>query len=129
MKTMSVLFVVCFGVSSVLASTPKGSAEGVNWAKAEKNYIANLHSENTGVVTSTANHIRRYKLTGAADELIELLSADRTDNVKIAAAWALVSVCGEEGREAVEEAANTEENEMLVTFYRTILASPVTAER
>ncbi len=47
MKTMSVLFVVCFGVSTVFASTPKGSAEGVDWAKAEKNYIANLHSDNT----------------------------------------------------------------------------------
>ncbi len=80
------------------------------------------------MVTSTANHIRRYKLTGAADELIELLSAEQADNVKISAAWALVSVCGEEGREAVEEAAKTEENEMLVTFYRSILNTPVTAE-
>lgn len=129
MKKLSVLFAVFLGISCVFASTPKTtSTESVDWTKAEQQYKANLKSENTGVVTSAVNHIRKYKLTGAVEELKALLAKENADNVKISAAFTLLTVGGTEGRTAVETAMETEENELLVEFYRSILQSTLAAQ-
>ncbi|MCK9409471.1 MAG: hypothetical protein WCX28_05910 [Bacteriovoracaceae bacterium] len=122
MKKLSVLFVVFFGVSYLFASTPKiDTNESVNWTKAEQNYKANLKSDNNGVITSAANYIRKYKLSGAVEELKPLLKKNNADNVKMSGALALLTIGGAEGRTAVETALETEENELVVEFYRSIL--------
>lgn len=124
MKKLFVLFAVFLGISTVFASTPKTtSAESVDWTKAEQQYKANLKSENTGVVTSAVNHIRKYKLAGAVEELKALLKKENADNVKMSAALTLLTVGGAEGRTAVESAMESEENELLVEFYRSVLQS------
>ena len=70
-----------------------------------------------------ASHIRAYKLQGAVNELKSLLTTS-SENVRMSAAYALVVVGGDEGREAVEKAIPNEENEIVSTFYRSILAQP-----
>ncbi len=130
MKKIHVLFVVVFGVSSLFASGPKNDSNmTVDWSKAEMNYKANLRSDNAGVKISAANFIRKYKLSGAVDELKELLSNDNADNVKMSAALALLSVGGEEGRASVEKALKSEENEIVGEFYRSVLHTTVVSER
>ncbi len=130
MKKIHVLFVVLFGISSLFASEPKNDSNAaVDWSKAEQNYIANLRSENTGVKVSAANFVRRYKLSGAVDELKVLLSKDNAENVKMSAALALVCVCGSDGRTSVEKALETEESEIVSEFYRSILHTAVVSER
>ena len=112
-------------VSFAFASNPKKEQKGatVDWNKAEENYIAALKSDNPGVQASAASHIREYKLQGAVNELKSLLTTN-SENVRMSAAYALVVVGGEEGRAAVEEAIPNEENEIVSTFYRSILAQP-----
>ena len=130
MKKFYVLFVVLLGVSFLSASTPKNNTrETIDWVKAEENYKADLKSDNNGVVTSAANYVRKYNLTGAVDELTSLLTQDNTETVKMSAALALVSVGGEKGRTAVENASETEESEVLVAFYRSILSATLTAQQ
>ena len=122
MKKLHVLFVVLLGVSFLFASTPKNnSTDSVDWTKAEKNYKANLKSDNNGVITSAAGYIRKYKLSGATEELKSLLTKEKAENVKMSAALALISVGGEDGRTAVENALEKEESEIVVVFYRSIL--------
>jgi hypothetical protein len=128
MKKLQVLFVVLLGVSFLAASAPKNSSnDTVDWTKAEQAYKANLKSENNGVITSAAGYIRKYKLTGAAEELKMLLAKENADNVKMAAALSLLSVGGTEGRIAVENAVEKEESEIVVEFYRSILHTTLTA--
>jgi uncharacterized protein YegP (UPF0339 family) len=128
MRTLIVLFAVLLGISLLSASTPKtNAAESVDWSKAEQNYKANLKSDNSGVITSAANYIRKYKMTGAVEDLKKLLGKENADNVKMSAALTLLTVGGSEGRTAVENAVETEENELLVEFYRSILHTTVTA--
>lgn len=127
MKKLFVLFVVFLGVSFVYASTPKTN-ESIDWTKAEQSYKANLRSQNNGVVTSAAGYIRKYKLTGAVEELKALLAADKAENVKMSAALTLLIVGGPEGRNAVETALETEENELVSEFYRSVLQSTMAAK-
>lgn len=130
MKKYQLLFVVLFGATSVFASGPENDSNmTVDWAKAEQSYIANLRSDNTGVKVSAANFIRKYKLTGAADELKSLLTKENADNVKMSAALALVTVCGIDGRTCVEKALEQEESEIVVEFYRSILHTSEITER
>lgn len=129
MKKLFVLFAVFLGISAVFASTPKSASdESVDWTKAEQQYKASLRSENTGVVTSAVNYIRKYKLTGAVEELKVLLKKENADNVKMSAALTLLTVGGAEGRTAVESAMATEENELVVEFYRSVLQSTLAAK-
>ncbi|MFZ4620726.1 MAG: hypothetical protein ACOYNS_09215 [Bacteroidota bacterium] len=130
MKQIHMLFVVVFGVSSLFASGPTNDSNmTVDWSKAELNYKANLRSDNVGVKISAANFVRKYKLSGAVDELKELLSKDNADNVKMSAALALLSVGGEDGRTSVEKALENEENEIVSEFYRSVLHTAVISER
>ena len=130
MKKLSVLFVVLLGVSIVFASTPKNSTnDSVDWTKAEQNYRANLKSDNNGVVTSAVNYIRKYKLTGAVEDLKPLLANNNAENVKMSAALALLTVGGAEGRAAVESALEEEESEIVVEFYRSVLHTAIASEK
>jgi len=125
MKYTHFALAALFVVSLAFATTPKkGQEKGtVDWNRAEENYVAALKSDNPGVQASAASHIREYKLQGAVDDLKQLLSTNH-ENVRMSAAYALVVVGGDEGRTAVEEALPKEENEIVSTFYRSILAQP-----
>ncbi len=128
MKKIHVLCVVLLGISVVFASTPKNENDSIDWTKAEQNYKVSLKSDNEGVKASAATYVRKYKLTGAVEELKELLAEDNTEKVKMSAALALVNVGGEEGRKAVEGALEKEENEIVAEFYRSILNNSLSAK-
>ncbi len=130
MKKLQMLCAVFLGVSFLTASTPDTrSAKGVDWEKAEQHYIANLKSDNSGVVSSAAGFVRKYGMTGAVDELISLLKSDNADHVKMSSALSLIRIGGVEGREAIEEAVSGEESELVVEFYKSLLHASSTVER
>ncbi|MEW5799555.1 MAG: hypothetical protein AB1728_11180 [Bacteroidota bacterium] len=128
MKYARFVVLALLAVSFAVAEMPEGNA-AVNWKKAEQNYIVGLKSDNSGVQASSASYIRKYNLTGAIDELKALLEKNNADNVKMSAALALVRIGGEDGRKAVDEALQKEENEIIAEFYRTILNSRDTAQK
>ncbi|MFA6541678.1 MAG: hypothetical protein WCT99_08750 [Bacteroidota bacterium] len=123
MKYARIAVFALLAVSFAAASTPEGSTTGLNWQTVEKNYIAALQSNNAGVQASAAHFIRKYNLTGAVNDLKNVLCKDCPEKVKMSVAYALISVGGEEGRHAVEKAILTEENELVVIFYKSILHS------
>ena len=130
MKTMRVMLAVLLGISFVFAATPESTATTtVNWTKAELNYKACLKSHNNGVKVSAANYIRKYNLTGALEELKTLLTAENAEHVKMAGALALLSVGGNDGRIAILNALKIEENEIVATFYKSILSNQVIAQQ
>ncbi len=128
MKYACFALLALLAVSFAAAGIPKGNAT-VNWDTAEQNYVAALKSDNAGLQASAASHIRKYNLTGAVDELKELLGKNHAENVKMSAALALVKIGGEDGRKAVENALEKEENELVAEFYRTVLHTAATAQR
>ena len=123
------LWAVCLGVSTLFAGTPKEESTAVDWVTAGKMYRANLQSDNSGVQASAAQFIRKYRITGAEDELKALLDTKYEEKVRMAASLALVSVCGEEGRTAVEKALEQEQNEIVAIFYRSVLKDAELAGR
>lgn len=128
MKYAHFVVIALLAVSFAVAGMPEGNTT-VNWEKAEQNYIVALQSTNSGVRASAALQIRKYHLTGTVDELTELLTEEKAENVKMSVALALISVGGQQGRNAVEQALKTEESELVAEFYRTILTAPVTAQK
>lgn len=125
--TPMVVATALFAIAVGFAGTPEKTDSTIDWKKAEQNYVAALQSNNAGAQSSAAFHIQKYNLTGATEELKALLSKENSDNVKMSAALALVKVGGEEGKAAVKEALQTEENELVAEFYRTILSAEITA--
>lgn len=128
MKYARYAFVALLAVSFAVAGTPAGTGNAVDWAKAEKNYIASLKSDNAGVQASAASYIRKYNLCNTLPELKEVLQNSNSEKVKMSVALALVSVCGIDGRTAVEEALQKEESEVLAIFYRSILQGGTTSQ-
>jgi hypothetical protein len=129
MKTMRVMLAVLFGAIFGFAATPENdTSKNVNWTKAELNYEAGLQSDNNGVKVSAANYIRKYNLVGALEELKTLLAAKNTEHVKMAGALALISIGGNEGRTAILNALQTEENEVVAEFYKLILSKQSIAQ-
>jgi len=129
MKYARFALIALLAVSFAAAGVPGGTDETIDWTKAEKNYIAGLHTNNPGLQSSAASHIRKYNLTGAIDELKELLCKNCADNVKMSVALTLVRIGGDDGRDAVKKALQNEENELVAEFYRTILHTEQTAQQ
>ncbi|MDP1676360.1 MAG: HEAT repeat domain-containing protein [Bacteroidota bacterium] len=128
MKTTRVVLAVLLGVTFAFSATPENDPPSVNWSKAELNYKECLKSDNAGVKISSANYIRKYNLTGAVEELKSLLSKENSENVKMSGALALVTIGGSDGRTAIQNALETEENEIVAEFYRSILINPALAQ-
>lgn len=123
MKTMRVMLAVLLGVTFGFSATPEDNSTKVDWSKAELNYKECLKSDNVGVKISSAIYIHKYNLTGAVNELKGLLTKENPDNVKMSGALALLTTGGTEGRTAIENALETEENEIVAEFYRSILSN------
>jgi hypothetical protein len=63
------------------------------------------------------------------EELKSLLAAENAEQVKMAGALALLRVGGNEGRTVIFNALETEENEIVVEFYKSILSNQVIAQQ
>lgn len=123
MKYARFVAAALLAVSLASAGTSGGTDSGVDWSRAEQNYIAGLRSNNAGLQASAAMQIGKYNLTGAVEELKGMLCKNCQEKVKFSVALTLLRIGGEEGRTAVKEALETEENELVAQFYRTILAA------
>ena len=123
MKYASFVWMTILAVSFGAAASPKEGISDTKWEKAKQSYITLLSETNAGVKTSAANFIRIYNIVEAADALKEVLLYDNCEAVKVAAALALLHIAGEEGKTAIKNALATEENEVIIAFYKTILNS------
>ncbi|MCX6139063.1 MAG: HEAT repeat domain-containing protein [Ignavibacteriales bacterium] len=102
---------------------PSTSSTGVDWKKAEDHYIRALHCGNCGVRRSALGFIGEYKLTGAKQQVIEILKSDTQDQNRMAAALALVRLAEKDCIEAVEFAARNDESELVSVFCRSLLTA------
>lgn len=105
------------------ATTPRSTNHSkVDWQKAEKNYLAALASSNVGLRQSAANYLAEYRLTGAVQSLIEVLQTDKVEQLRMAAALALVQLGNKEGVEAVKDASIYDGSEKVAKFCEQLIS-------
>lgn len=107
---------------SAFAKTPKNSTS-VDWSKAEKNYLVALASENIGLRQSAAGFLAEYRLNGGVQPLIEVLRNDKVEQLRMAAALALVQLGNKEGIEAVKDASIYDGSEKVAKFCEQLINS------
>lgn len=107
--------------ASAFATTP--SARVIDWASAEKNYIAAVQSQNIGVQQSAAQFIGEYRLKGAVSELARVLREDPVETTRMKAAASLVRIGGDEALSAVREAVLFDGSEKVARFCEKLMES------
>jgi hypothetical protein len=91
------------------------------WKLAEFNYVNALRTGNEGTKIAAAGYLAEYKLKGGIPELLTVLRTDKCENVRMAAALALVMLDAEEGRTAVEESSLYDGSDRVAKFCETLL--------
>lgn len=120
-QSIIALLILTFAVSAS-ATTPR-TASAVDWTKAEKNYLVALGSDNIGLRKSAASFLAEYRLTGAVQPLIEMLRNDKVEQMRMAAALALVQLGNKDGMDAVKEASVYDGSEKVARFCQQLLDS------
>ncbi|MFA5832392.1 MAG: HEAT repeat domain-containing protein [Bacteroidota bacterium] len=121
-KTITTTLLTLSIVLSAFATTPKTSNYSkVDWLKAEKNYIAALSSENIGLRQSAASFLAEYRLAGGVQPLIEVLRNDKVEQLRMAAAIALMQLGNKAGIEAVKESAIYDGSEKVAKFCEQLI--------
>ncbi len=109
---------------TVFPSVPSAKEyPNVDWQRAELNYIAALTSDNLGVRRSAVNFLGEYRLTNAIEPLITVLKHDKVENVRMAAALALILIGVPAGRAAVEEASLYDGSDKVAKFCQSLLTA------
>ena len=118
MKRITTISILIITIAlTAFSTTPKlNTYKKINWQKAEKNYLFALTSENVGVRQSATNFIAEYQLTGALQPLIDVLQTDKVEQLRMAAAVALVQLGLERGIDAVKDAAIYDGSEKVAKF-------------
>jgi len=120
-RWLSIIVTVMVILTTMSAQSEPTAATSVKWQRGEKNYIVALQSENPGVRQSAAFHVGEYKLRGAVQPLVTLLKNDSVDEVRMAAAFALIQLDDEQGRQAVVEASLRDGSDQVAQFCKTLL--------
>jgi len=121
-KTITTALLTLTIALSAFATTPKSSNYSkVDWQKAEKNYLVALSSDNIGVRQSATNFLAKYRLTGAVQPLVEVLKNDKIEQLRMAAALALVQMGNKDGIEAVKDAAIYDGSEKVAKFCEQLI--------
>ena len=107
---------------SAYAAIPRSTNyDKIDWQRAEKNYLAALSSDNVGLRQSAALFLAEYRLTGAVKPLVEVLKNDKVEQLRMAAAVALVQLGDNDGIEAVKEAAIYDGSEKVAKFCEQLI--------
>lgn len=122
-RSISIAVIAIFiAVPSFAADrTHAGFISAKTWQKAEANYINALKVGNEGAKISAAGYLADYKLTGGVPALIAVLKSDKTENVRISAALALVMLDAKEGRDAIAESALYDGSDRVARFCEALL--------
>ena len=125
---MKQLIVTAFAALSIIsstfaASTNNSSSSTIDWQKAEKNYIVALSSDNIGLRLSATNYLAAYRLTGSVKPLIDVLLTDKVEQLRMAAAEALVQLGNKEGIDAVKDASIYDGSEKVAKFCEQLIQS------
>jgi hypothetical protein len=116
---------VCASIISPAAEKPAKSPAAENkWTVAGKNYIAALSDANEGVRISAAEFLGRYQLKESTDALIQSLQTDKSERVRMTAAFALLQLHEERGLKAVEEASLYDGSDKVNAFCMRLLNQP-----
>ena len=133
MKVITKIFVALLLTLAVsvptFANSPKELTNGkIDWQKAEQNYIRALGSENIGLRQSAANFLAQYRLSGAVKNLITTLKTDKVEQIRMAAALALIQIGDTEGRNAVQDASVYDGSESVAKFCKQLLEVSTTVQ-
>lgn len=121
-QTMTIALLTLSLSIAAFATTPKTSTT-VDWSKAEKNYLVALSSENIGLRRSATGFLAEYRLSGAVKPLIEILKNDKVEQLRMAAAVALMQLGNNDGIEAVKEASIYDGSEKVAKFCEQLINS------
>jgi HEAT repeat protein len=124
-RAMVALLAIIFVASSFgyAKELDRSSLSNKQKSKAVIGYRYSLSHENPAVRHWTVNYIQRYELSELTPELIDVLNHDENQSVRYAAAVALVSVGGKDGREAVQKVAQSKLTPRLAEFCENLLVS------
>ncbi len=124
MKKMTAvaLFSMIFALTAFATSPKAANYSKIDWQKAEKNYLAALSSTNVGLRQSAANYLAEYRLTGAVQPLIVILQTDKVEQLRMAAALALMQLGNKEGIEAVKDASIYDGSEKVAKFCEQLIS-------
>jgi HEAT repeat protein len=127
-EIMKQLIITAFAAISIFTSafaapSDNSNTSTIDWQKAEKNYIVALSSSNTGLRLSAANYLAAYRLTGSVKSLIEVLQTDKVEQLRMAAAVALVQLGNKEGIDAVKDASFYDGSEKVARFCEQLIQS------
>ncbi len=115
------LLTIMIAVSAYAAIPRSTNYDKIDWQRAEKNYLAALSSDNVGLRQSAALFLAEYRLTGAVKPLVEVLKNDKVEQLRMAAAVALVQLGDNDGIEAVKEAAIYDGSEKVAKFCEQLI--------
>jgi len=119
------LFIAVIAIATALpalaADRSQRSYSQKQWDTAEKNYVNALIIGNEGSKISAAGFLADYGLRGGVPALIRTLRTDKTENVRISAALALIMLDEKEGREAVEESSLYDGSDRVAKFCEALL--------
>lgn len=118
---ITALLILSIAVTA-FAKSPKSSTN-IDWSKAEKNYLVALASENIGLRQSAAGFLAEYRLSGAVQPLIEVLRNDKVEQLRMAAALALVQLGNKDGIDAVKDASVYDGSEKVAKFCEQLINS------
>lgn len=124
---MAAASVLLFGTPFAQAADPaylrKDVSQNVNWNIAVKNYIHALRFDNVGVRRSAVYFLGEYKLKESVEPLIAVLKDDAFEQVRMAAAIALLNIGDRNGVNAVMEVSLYDQNNTVAEFCASLLAA------
>jgi hypothetical protein len=126
MTTVSAALIILLVSSSVFAAnSDQSNLSPQVRAKAIIGYRYSLTSDNPGVRQWSVIYCHRYHLAELTTDLVTVLFNDPYEEVRIAAAVALIDIGGDEGRKAVATASKSTEFTKLARFCSTLLESKI----
>jgi HEAT repeat protein len=124
-KVALLLLVILTITSLGLAAEPAKEARLLNREIVVKNYLNGLESENNGLMSSSAYFLGELKSEEAVIPLMKLLKSSDEEQLRIAAALALLKIGDERGIYAIKKAIRFDDSkrvsEICAKFYNDYL--------
>jgi HEAT repeat protein len=130
---VALLLLVLLTITSLgLAAEPAKEVRLLNREIAVENYLTGLESENSGLMTSSAYYLGELKSEEAVIPLMKILKSSDEEQLRIAAALALLKIGDEKGIYAIKKAIRFDESkrvsDICAKFYNDYLTRNYTPE-
>ncbi|UCH64378.1 MAG: hypothetical protein JSW63_07005 [Ignavibacterium sp.] len=130
---VALLLLVLLTITSLgLAAEPAKETRLLNKEIVVENYLIGLHSENNGLMSSSAFYLGELRSGEAVIPLMKILKSSDEEELRIAAALALLKIGDERGIYAIKKAIRFDESkrvsDICAKFYNDYLTRNYTPE-